>query len=323
MHLGNLYAALCAWLYARAHGGTFLLRMDDLDKPREVAGAARRICDDLARFGIDWDGEVVFQSQRVAEYERALKTLSERGETYACFCSRATLRALAERSQAEGAGVGVREGEELVYTGVCRGLTEDEVATRVAAARRDGGGGGVVPVTRLRVSCSDDAGRREVAYDDLVAGRVAQDLVRETGDYVLWRRDGIASYHLATAVDEVSMGVTHVIRGDDLLRSTFRQVDLIERLGGVVPTYGHVPVLREATGEKLSKRDGSRSLAQWLEGGATVEALVGRLAVAAGLREQEEPTTPRALLRDLDVADWLARLRVEQIRGARQRGAKW
>ena len=213
LHLGSLVAALGSWLMARRGGGRWLLRIEDLDPPREVAGAARAQLRTLAAFGLRHDGPVEFQSTRGAHYAAALARLLDAGHAFECHCSRADL-----------AGRG----------GVHRAC--------VAGARR------ADPAIRLRVpdGCV-------VAFDDAVHGRVTQDVAADVGDVVLRRADGLWAYQLAVGVDDAGQGITDVVRGADLLDSTPRQILLQQRLGLPTPRYAHLPLVVDAAGRKLSK----------------------------------------------------------------------
>lgn len=232
LHAGSLAAALASWLDARAHGGRWLVRIEDIDGPRTVAGAAEGILATLRAFGFDWDGEVVHQSVRGALYESAFERLHAAGLVYPCACTR---REIADSV------AGVREhsfGRELVYPGTCRGGIP---AGRPARA------------WRMRVP------RADIAFTDALAGMRAQNLARDVGDFVLKRADGLWAYQLAVVVDDAAQGVTHVVRGADLLDSTARQIHLLRALGYAEPVYLHVPVVTDAKGEKLSKQ--TRALA--------------------------------------------------------------
>ena len=229
LHFGSLVAAVASWLDARAHGGRWLVRIEDVDTTRTVPGAADEILRALEGFGLHWDGEVVWQSRRTQLYEAALERLRLRGLVYRCRCSRKEI--------ADSAIQGV---EGAIYPGTCRKNVPGTISAEI------------VPDTffaeRLRV---DDA---PIAFDDRVQGRVTQDVGREVGDFILKRRDALHAYQLAVVVDDAAQGVTDVVRGADLLQSTARQVLLQRLLGSPTPRYLHFPVATNARGEKLSKQ---------------------------------------------------------------------
>jgi glutamyl-Q tRNA(Asp) synthetase len=228
LHFGSLVAALASWLDARAAGGRWLVRIEDLDTPRVQPGAADEILRTLERLGLCWDGEVIFQCRRTALYEQALSRLRE---TYLCGCSRREIADSAVSLAADGA---------QVYPGICRaGLP----AGRSARA------------LRIRVAGT-------VTLSDRVQGALSQDLEREVGDFVLRRADGQFAYQLAVVVDDAAQGVTDVVRGADLLDSTPRQIYLQRLLGLPTPRYLHVPVVLDASGGKLSKHRGARPIDQ-------------------------------------------------------------
>ncbi|NQD92371.1 tRNA glutamyl-Q(34) synthetase GluQRS [Pseudomonas sp. CrR25] len=214
LHFGSLVAALASYLDARAVGGRWLLRMEDLDPPREVAGAQDAILRTLESYGLEWDGELVRQSARHAEYQALLKHLLAQGLAYACTCSRKQL-----------------EGHQGIYPGTCR---EAGHATKNAAIR-------------LRVP------DLSYGFTDRVQGDYRQHLGREVGDFVIRRRDGLYAYQLAVVLDDAWQGVTDVVRGADLLDSTPRQLYLQELLGYTQPRYLHVPLLIQPDGHKLGK----------------------------------------------------------------------
>lgn len=220
LHFGSVVAAVASYAEARARGGAWLLRIDDVDRPRVVPGAANAIIGVIGALGMHWDGDIVHQSRRTEAYHAALHALRARGRVYACRCSR---REIADSS--------LRGVEGYVYPGTCRsGLSAKARAWRF-----------------------DTRGVR-VAFDDAIQGPVSQDVEREIGDFVLYRADGMYAYHLAAAVDDAESGITHVVRGADLLVSTPRQIALQEALGLPRPQYAHVPVAVNARGEKLSKQ---------------------------------------------------------------------
>lgn len=264
LHLGNARSALLGWLQARAAGGQFLLRIEDLDPDRSQAAAIDGIFEDLRWLGLDWDGPVLKQSDRSAVYEAALAQLGDR--VYPCWCSRAEI---ARAASAPHAG---EEGPR--YPGTC---------ARGAAPKP-----GRTPALRFR------AAKGETAFVDLVHGRYAQDVDAAVGDFVVRRADGVASYQLAVVVDDAAQGITDVLRADDLLASTPRQLQLYAALGLSPPRFAHVPLLVDAEGKRLAKRDGALTIAALRAQGRTPEDVVGQLAESSGL--SSGPTTARALV---------------------------
>ncbi|WP_018230422.1 tRNA glutamyl-Q(34) synthetase GluQRS [Methyloversatilis universalis] len=226
LHKGSLVAALASWLDARATGGRWLLRIEDVDEPRCSPAAADTIVRQLDALGLHWDGEVVWQSRRSALYRAALDALIARGAAYGCACTRRDLEAQPLASD------GARR-----YPGTCRDRA------------------GVEPrAWRLRVPPG------ELAFDDRMLGRIAVDVAADAGDFVLWRADGYCAYQLAVVVDDADQGVTHVVRGADLLTSTPRQILVQRALGLPQPDYAHVPLVLDAHGEKLSKQTRAQAL---------------------------------------------------------------
>jgi glutamyl-Q tRNA(Asp) synthetase len=222
LHIGSLMAAVGSYLEAQAHGGRWLLRMEDLDPPREVPGAAAGILRDLKTLGFRWDGEVVYQSRRHAAYEEALDRLKEMGAGFPCACSRSEI--------ADSALTGI---EGPVYPGTCRAGI---------------GPGKTARALRLKVTPN------KVQFEDALQGPITQDLARDIGDFIVRRADGCYAYQLAVAVDDAWSQVTHVVRGADLLLSTPRQLHIQTLLGFPRPIYMHLPVATNAAGEKLSKQ---------------------------------------------------------------------
>lgn len=287
LHLGNARTALAAYLACRSAGGRFVMRVEDLDGPRNIPGAEGRILETLRFMGLDWDeGPDVGgphapyrQSERFARYEEALARLLGSGRAFGCRCSRQDLARLA--SAPHGTGV-----EGPVYPGTCReaGLAPGDRLDRDR-----------VVAARFRVAPG------AVAFDDLVAGRFEQDIAREVGDFVIKRADGVWAYQLAVVVDDAAMGVDQVVRGADLLDSTPRQIQLLEALGAPVPAYGHVPLVVDAEGKRLAKRDGATALAGLRERGMTQGRLLGLLGHSLGLW----PAGAEAAMPDLVAAfDW-------------------
>jgi glutamyl-Q tRNA(Asp) synthetase len=255
LHLGSLVAALGSWLFARAKGGRWLVRMEDLDTPRVVPGAADDILRTLERFGLTWDGEVVCQSRRLALYEAALEDLLRKRMCFACACSRADLLRAASapvagegdreedssnaRPAASDAGAGGAASTSAVYPGTCRtGLPPGRAARAY----------------RFRVPPG------VLTFEDLLLGSLSEDVSLSVGDFVVKRADGPYAYQLAVVVDDTAQGVTQVVRGADLLASTARQIALQRALGLPTPAYAHLPLVVGPDGRKLGKRDGALPL---------------------------------------------------------------
>lgn len=271
LHLGNLRTALLAWLFARCAGGEFVLRVEDLDRPRVRAGATEQMLADLRWLGLNWDegpdvggpGAPYLQSERQALYEMYLQRLQAAGLVYPCYCSRAEIARAASAPHGD-------EGPR--YPGTCRQLSE--------ARRRQYETEGRRPSWRLRV---DDG--RVVTFVDLVTGPVSQHVQQAIGDFILRRADGIFAYQFAVVVDDGLMRINQVVRGSDLLSSTARQVLLFETLGFPVPTFAHVPLWLDSTGQRFSKRIESTGLAPLRSGGVSPAQVVGQFAASCGLAE--------------------------------------
>ncbi|MHC6223959.1 tRNA glutamyl-Q(34) synthetase GluQRS [Pseudomonas sp. X10] len=222
LHFGSLVAALASWLDARAVGGRWLLRMEDIDPPREAPGARDAILQTLEHYGLEWDCEVVYQSQRHQAYAEVVERLFRQGLAYACTCSRKQL-----------------EGYNGIYPGFCRNAAHDRTDAAI----------------RLRVP------ELSYHFTDRVQGRFEQHLGREVGDFVIQRRDGLYAYQLAVVLDDAWQGVTDIVRGADLLDNTPRQLYLQELLGLPQPRYLHVPLIVQPDGHKLGKSYRSPPLA--------------------------------------------------------------
>ncbi len=228
LHAGSLVAACASYLEARSRGGEWLVRMEDLDPPREVVGAAAEILRTLEAFGFEWDGEVMVQSRRHDQYAGMLRELERQGAVYGCACSR---REIADSS--------VHGIEGPVYPGTCRsGLSTGR------------------GVRAWRVRTPDEV----TVFDDTWQGRIERNLARDYGDFVVKRADGFWAYQLAVVVDDADQGITHVVRGADLLESTPRQIHLQHLLGLSTPRYAHCAVVTNTRGEKLSKQTGAVAL---------------------------------------------------------------
>ncbi|HEX6424381.1 MAG TPA: tRNA glutamyl-Q(34) synthetase GluQRS [Acidimicrobiales bacterium] len=275
LHVGNLRTAVLAWLFARSAGEAFLLRIDDLDRVASRDEHVRDHLADLAALGIDWDGEVVRQSDRFDRYESALDHLAADGLLYPCYCTRREVRAAVSAPHEP-----LPEG---AYPGTCRDLTTAERGAREAEGRR--------PSWRVR------AGGERVDVVDRLHGRFAGVI----DDFVVRRADGAPAYQVAVVVDDHDQGVTEVVRGDDLLDTTPRQVWLARRLGVTAPAYAHVPLVLGPDGQRLAKRHGAVTLRDLSGQGGGPPAVLGAMAASLGLAA---PGTPVGSVRDLlDVFD--------------------
>ena len=249
LHLGNLSTALASWLEARCNGGAWLLRIDDLDTPRNRSWAPSSIQNDLQWLGLHWDGPVILQSQRRGTYHACLSWLRRTHRLFACRCSRRML-------------VG-----SSFYPGTCRDREHSW-----------GWSEGRLPSWRLRVPFNDP---------------------HQSGDVVLRRADGFVAYQLATVIDELCFGITDVVRGDDLREALPAQLSVFDALASSPPRFRHVPVIRDAAGRKLSKREASAGLAPLKEAGMDAAAVIGRLAAALNLVEPETRISAKELLQHL------------------------
>lgn len=230
LHFGSLVAALGSYLQARSQQGRWLLRIEDIDPPREVPGASDAILKTLDAYGFEWDGPVNYQSQRHAQYEQALSQLRDKGLLYACDCSRKTIAA------------SNTDGKPRHYPGTCRDKNLPFV--------RDTG------QYSLRLHTED----RLLSFNDVIQGSVSQNIAQYSGDIALLRRDGFYTYALAVSVDDMQQGISEVVRGRDLLDTTANQIYLMQQLGGTAPGYVHLPVVTHTDGAKLSKQTGAEAL---------------------------------------------------------------
>ena len=276
LHLGNLRTALVAWLSARAAAGRFVVRMEDLDRVTSRRELELVQLDELAAIGLDWDGEVVRQSERFDRYEAAIEVLVAAGRTYECFCTRREIREAVSAPHSPTA-----DGR---YPGTCRRLS----AAARAAKRADGRH----PALRLL------ADGHQVAFEDAVAGPSSA----AVDDIVLRRNDGVPAYNLAVVVDDAAQGITEVVRGDDLLSSTPSQIHLGELLGLPRPRYAHVPLVVGPDGARLAKRHGAVTLEQLAERGCDPGAVLGWLAASLGLASGGERVTAVELIDRFDIA---------------------
>jgi glutamyl-Q tRNA(Asp) synthetase len=257
LHFGSLLSALASFLDARAHRGRWLLRIEDIDPPREQPGAAAAIPAALRAHGLHWDGEILYQSERAEIYRRALQRLEAAGLAFFCTCSRTAL------------------AEHHVYPGSCRARRQPPAEPQAL---------------RLLVDAA-----AVVDFDDLIQGRCRQDLAHEVGDFVIFRKDGLPAYQLAVVVDDAAQGVTHVVRGSDLLDSTPRQIYLQRCLQLPTPAYAHIPVITNHAGQKLSKQ----TFAAALDARRAVDNLLAALAFL------QQPPPPAGQCHAVDaVLDW-------------------
>ena len=268
MHLGNVFAALMAWLSVRSQEGEMVLRMEDLDTQRTSADFAEILRDDLRWLGLDYDRETAPQSQRSAVYDSYFEKMREMGLLYPCYCTRSQLHSVNAPHLSDGT---------YVYPGTCRNLTSPPP--------------GRIPAWRVTVP------DKIWTVEDRVQGHYELNLATECGDMVVRRADGVYVYQLAVTVDDGEAGVTEVVRGMDLLSSAPRQMYLQELFGFPHPEYGHVPMLLAPDGRRLSKRDKDLDLGE-LRKRITAERLIGTLAFAGGLIDRNTPISARELAKE-------------------------
>lgn len=283
-HLGNARTFLLAWLSVRSRGGRVILRIEDIDSPRVKPWAVQQAADDLRWLGLDWDegpdlpgpaGPYV-QTERAERYEAALQRLIDADQAYPCICSRTDV--------AEAASAPHHKHEGPVYAGTCSHWRPGEPLPSDQAF-----------CWRFRTA------NRPRRFEDQVAGEIQLNPATELGDFPLTRRGGPAAYQLAVVVDDAAMGITEVVRGDDLLISTVRQLELYEALGLEPPQFAHVPLVLGPDGRRLAKRHGDTRLSWFRERGIPAEKIIGWAAASAGLRESDEPISARELV---DQFDW-------------------
>ena len=265
MHLGNVFAALIAWLSVRSRDGSLVLRMEDLDTQRTSAEYAQTLREDLKWLGLTWDVETPPQSQRSGVYDRYFEKLADLGLLYPCYCTRSQLHNVNAPHLSDGT---------YVYPGTCRDLQTPPA--------------GRLPAWRVKVP------DRDYELTDMGRGYYRQNLLRECGDFVVRRADGVYVYQLAVTVDDGEAGVTEVVRGMDLLGSAPRQMYLQELLGFAHPAYGHVPMLMAPDGRRLSKRDRDLDLG-YLRSHISPEQLIGTLAFVSGLLDSPQAISAKEL----------------------------
>lgn len=270
MHLGNVFSALLSWLSARAQGGTWLLRIEDIDPQRSRHEYADMLMDDLQWLGLEWDGKPCWQSQRGDIYARYLQQLTDAGLIYPCYCTRADILATQAPHESDG---------RVVYKGTCRNLPPG--ARKGPAA--------------LRMKVPDE-GRGIVTFTDGHYGTHTVDLTTQCGDFIVRRKDGAWAYQLAVVVDDVLMGINEVVRGRDLLLSSPQQIYLAQQLGFTPPRFTHLPLLCNTAGQRLSKRDKSLDMG-CLRQRFTPNQIIGLLAHAAGLQPTPDAVSVQSLVK--------------------------
>jgi glutamyl-tRNA synthetase len=278
-HGGNARTYLLAWLSVRSRGGRIILRMEDIDSPRIKPGADEQAIEDLQWLGLDWDDGPLVQTERLDRYRESLDRLIAAERVYPCSCTRSDIAAAASAPQAG------QEGPK--YPGTCSGRTATDAAALAAVGQ---------PFA-WRYRATD----RDRLIVDLVAGPQVQNVASDLGDFVIVKADGTPAYQLAVVVDDHAMGVTEVLRGNDLLPSAFRQLELYEALGWNPPQFAHVPLVVGHDGRRLAKRHGDTRLATLRQQGIRAEELIGQLAWSCGLRDRSTTCSAADLLADFSL----------------------
>jgi len=280
--LGNARSFLVNWLFARQNGWEIPLRIDDLDGPRVKRGADLQAMEDLTWLGLDWDGEAIFQSRRRSLYTEAINRLLADGVAYPCVCSRSEVQLSASAPHAE-------DGSQR-YPGTCRGKFESVEAARAASGRE--------PAIRFRVP------EGIVEFTDGLAGAKRFDVGADLGDFVIAKGDGTPAYQLAVVVDDAEMGVTDIVRGDDLIESTARQILVYRALGleSKLPNWIHLPLVLGPDGLRLAKRHGDSRLAYYRARGVKVGRVLGLLARWCGIGEVNENVNAKDLIGRFDLS---------------------
>lgn len=278
LHIGGARTALFSWLYARRHQGVFVLRVEDTDRERSTGEAVRAVLDGLQWLGLDHDEGPFFQAERLARYREVIDSLLARGLAYRCYCSRKRLEALRAEQMARK--------EKPRYDGRCRRAAEGRPTDA-----------DIQPVVRFKNPLDG-----EVMVEDLIRGRVAY-RNRELDDLILLRSDGTPTYNLSVVVDDLDMGITHVIRGDDHLNNTPRQINVFRALEAPVPAFAHLPMILGSDGKPLSKRHGAVSVLQYRDDGYLPQALLNYLARLGWSHGDQEVFSMKELIEKFDIAD--------------------
>ncbi len=286
MHLGNVWIAFLNWLWTKQQGGDIVLRIEDIDRQRCHEEYIRGIEEDLEWLGISYDegprGTYSYgrplQSERFPLYQEILDRWEKAGEVYPCYCTRARLHSISSAPH---------EGEALpIYDGHCRELTEEERAAMTKA-----------PSWRI---CMEETCE---SFTDLFCGTHERKLFPKADDFVVRRADGMVAYQLAVSIDDGAMGITHVLRGNDLLSSTYYQLYLLRKLGHQPPIYGHLPLLVDQTGVRLSKRQQGITIREMKESGMTAADILGKLLYLAGAISKEMPISAEQALREISFGE--------------------
>jgi glutamyl-tRNA synthetase len=282
LHLGNARTFLANWLLARQKGWRILLRIEDLDGPRIKTGADRLLIEDLQFLGLDWDEGPIYQSSRTDEYQTAIDLLIARGLAYPCTCSRREVELAASAPHAEDGA--------SIYPGTCRGKFDSIEAAAKASGRQPA----------IRFAAPD----RDVHFNDAFAGPQSINVARRLGDFVIAKSDGAAAYQLAVVVDDLAAGITDIVRGNDLLESTFRQILVYDALGQTagVPRYFHLPLITGQDGRRLAKRHGDTRIETYRRQGVTRGRILSLLAKWCGIEDWENPVDdPLDLIRRFEL----------------------
>ena len=282
LHLGNARTFLVNWLLARRSGWRILLRIEDLDGPRIKPGSDKLLIEDLRFLGLDWDDGPVRQSSRAGEYRAAIDSLLQRGLAYPCVCSRREVDLAASAPHAEDGSA--------IYPGTCRGKFASVDQAREQSGR----------VPAIRFAAPDE----EIEFDDKFAGRRSLNVARRLGDFVIAKSDGTAAYQLAVVVDDLAAGITQIVRGDDLLESTFRQILIYRALGAGdrIPQYIHLPLVVGPDGRRLAKRHGDTRVAMYQDLGIHRSHILALLANWCGIPvKSEKIDDPRQLIDRFDL----------------------
>jgi len=269
LHIGGARTALFAWAYARRHGGKFVLRIEDTDRERSTPESVQAILDSMRWLGLDWDEGPLFQTQQLDRYREVAQKLIDEGKAYRCYCSKQELDAMREAQRARG--------EKPRYDGRWRDSKQTPPS-------------GAMPVIRFKNPLAGDVG-----WEDLVKGRIAVSNT-ELDDLVILRADGMPTYNFGVVVDDIDMVITHVIRGDDHVNNTPRQINIYRALGAGLPKFAHVPMILGSDGERLSKRHGAVSVTQYRDDGFLPEALLNYLARLGWSHGDEEKFTLEQLV---------------------------